>query len=466
MGGVHVRPAVLVRVRVARPRLWGTLALVLVAALGAGIAGVPAGAAASAPKKPAIVSFAAVPRRLTADGGAVRLTVAVANAATCIFKGQSAAFTSLNRVKTVSCRRGRVTAVLTVTPNIRAVPATIHYYVRAAAKGRSVQKALTVVQAGAPTATTVTPPPPPAVPPPTIDTSPLPDGARGAAYTATLSASGGAPPYTWTVASGSLPPGLSLSLSGTITGTPIGAGTFAFTVETADSALQTATAGLSIVVPASSLPVEELASSLNWSGYALDAGPFTSVTGSFNVPDLTNLSGSVNTSQWIGIDGDSPTNSDLIQAGVAEDYSRFGGVTVYAWWEILPDAETRISLGVKPGDTMTVTITQLSPGQWSILLRNGSTGESFSTTQSYSGQALSAEWIVEAPSDVRDRVTTLGQYSPPVTFTHIGWAGSATSFSPIELRQDGVVVSTPSPLSADQSSFSVAYGATAPPAPG
>lgn len=52
-----------------------------------------------------------------------------------------------------------------------------------------------------------------------------------------LFADGGVPDYTWTLRSGALPPGLSLSPSpGRITGTPTSAGTFTFVVRVTDSA--------------------------------------------------------------------------------------------------------------------------------------------------------------------------------------------------------------------------------------
>lgn len=57
----------------------------------------------------------------------------------------------------------------------------------------------------------------------------------GASYSATLNAAGGGAPYTWSVTSGSLPPGLSLSASGILSGTPVQAMTASFTVEVRDS---------------------------------------------------------------------------------------------------------------------------------------------------------------------------------------------------------------------------------------
>ncbi len=53
-----------------------------------------------------------------------------------------------------------------------------------------------------------------------VTTSSFPGGQVGIAYTANLAASGGTAPYKWSLSSGTLPGGLSLSSSGAITGTP------------------------------------------------------------------------------------------------------------------------------------------------------------------------------------------------------------------------------------------------------
>src|SRR5712664_2586850 len=73
-------------------------------------------------------------------------------------------------------------------------------------------------------------------PPPTVaTTSPLTAGTVGAAYSVTLQASGGAGTLTWSLASGTLPNGVSLSGGGVISGTPTATGTSTFTVQVADS---------------------------------------------------------------------------------------------------------------------------------------------------------------------------------------------------------------------------------------
>jgi hypothetical protein len=70
-------------------------------------------------------------------------------------------------------------------------------------------------------------------------------------YSATLQASGGATPYTWSISAGTLPAGLTLTGStGVIAGTPTTQGTSNFTVKVKDKNAATATKALSIVVNA------------------------------------------------------------------------------------------------------------------------------------------------------------------------------------------------------------------------
>ncbi len=85
--------------------------------------------------------------------------------------------------------------------------------------------------------------------PPSITTYSLPGGTVNSAYSATLAATGGTPPYSWSVISGALPAGLALNAgTGTISGTPTTAGTASFSVQVKDANAQTASASLSITI--------------------------------------------------------------------------------------------------------------------------------------------------------------------------------------------------------------------------
>jgi large repetitive protein len=66
-------------------------------------------------------------------------------------------------------------------------------------------------------------------------TSPLPAGSVGTLYSQTLTASGGVTPYTWTLVSGALPAGLSLTTTGVLSGTPTSTGTLLFSVNVSDA---------------------------------------------------------------------------------------------------------------------------------------------------------------------------------------------------------------------------------------
>lgn len=88
--------------------------------------------------------------------------------------------------------------------------------------------------------------------PPSITTTSLPGGTTGSAYSATLGATGGTIPYTWSISAGTLPAGLNLvASSGLISGTPASAGNSSFTVRVKDAKNNTATKTLSISIAAS-----------------------------------------------------------------------------------------------------------------------------------------------------------------------------------------------------------------------
>jgi putative Ig domain-containing protein len=108
----------------------------------------------------------------------------------------------------------------------------------------------------------------------TISTSELPQATVKASYSATLAATGGTTPYTWSISSGRLPAGLSLAAkTGTISGTPTSSGNFSFGVKVTDSTAstgwgktdKTATATVTLTVAAASSPIAPSALSITTS---------------------------------------------------------------------------------------------------------------------------------------------------------------------------------------------------------
>ena len=114
-----------------------------------------------------------------------------------------------------------------------------------------------------------------------IDTASLAVATADSAYTQTLSSSGGASPYRYALSSGALPAGLSLSASGTLSGTPMATGTFAFDVTSTDSSTGTgpfsATRSYTLQVDAPLLAVAPVSATI---GYGAGPSPVSlAITG-------------------------------------------------------------------------------------------------------------------------------------------------------------------------------------------
>jgi hypothetical protein len=89
----------------------------------------------------------------------------------------------------------------------------------------------------------------------------LPNGSVNAPYSATLQASGGTKPYSWSIMAGSLPAGLSLNATtGVISGTPTASAKPNFTVQVTDASTNSATQPFSITIePAVTITTTSLA---------------------------------------------------------------------------------------------------------------------------------------------------------------------------------------------------------------
>jgi hypothetical protein len=79
----------------------------------------------------------------------------------------------------------------------------------------------------------------------------LPNGRVNRPYSYALQATGGQPPYTWSLESGyTLPPGLNLRSSGTVGGTPTAGGSYVVSVKVHDSSTQILTATVFLLIEA------------------------------------------------------------------------------------------------------------------------------------------------------------------------------------------------------------------------
>jgi hypothetical protein len=96
------------------------------------------------------------------------------------------------------------------------------------------------------------------IPVPELDitsVSPMVNAQQGNPYSQALMAVGGVTPYSWSIAGGSLPPGLSLSSIGDVTGMPTDPGTYDFTARVTDSVSNTVTKALAITVVSPTLTI-------------------------------------------------------------------------------------------------------------------------------------------------------------------------------------------------------------------
>lgn len=103
---------------------------------------------------------------------------------------------------------------------------------------------------------------------PVITTTSLPNPTVGSMYSVMIQGSGGSMPYTFAVSAGSLPAGLTLSSTGTLSGTPTAGGTFNVTVMLTDSASHTATQAYTLIVSAPNITIAPTSPSAATDGVA------------------------------------------------------------------------------------------------------------------------------------------------------------------------------------------------------
>ena len=196
-------------------------------------------------------------------------------------------------------------------------------------------------------------------------------------------------------------------------------------------------------------------SSLNWSGYSAINGRYTSVSASWKQPTASCTSQTTYSSFWVGLDGDG--SNTVEQTGTSADCSG-GSPRYYAWYEMYPKFPVNLSLAIRPGDSISGSVTTDGSGHFTLHLHNNTTGGNFQTTQTLKRARLaSAEAIAEAPSG-SGGVLPLTNFGT-VSFSSTMVNGQAIgNFNPdrINMVQNGITKASTSSLSGG-TSFSVTW---------
>jgi hypothetical protein len=202
--------------------------------------------------------------------------------------------------------------------------------------------------------------------------------------------------------------------------------------------------------------------SLNWSGYSVAGGTYSSVTATWTQPAVVARSTDTYAAFWVGLDGD---GSDTVEQIGTMGYTHAGTSYYVAWYEMYPAALQMLSLAVHPGDAVTATVQWTGSTTFRLTLDNQTTGRSFAVERSSStAQRASAEIIAEAPADGAG-VLPLARFGlasfsgcaidggPPA-------AAGATAIDMVD--SGGGVIAATSALSADGAGFTVTDDFTEP----
>lgn len=131
-----------------------------------------------------------------------------------------------------------------------------------------------------------------------------------------------------------------------------------------------------------------------WAGYAVTGGgPYTTISGSWNVPAMDCSHGGGDASPWVGIDGWG--NGTVEQIGIDLD-CRNGQGSYHPWVEMYPGPSDYFHERVRAGDTLTASVS-VSDGTWTLTERDSTAGwsKTFHRRPKHTPQQASAEAIVE-----------------------------------------------------------------------
>lgn len=184
-------------------------------------------------------------------------------------------------------------------------------------------------------------------------------------------------------------------------------------------------------------------------------GPFTYITSTFNVPTITaSTAQTTDIAIWDGFQNSA--GSQILQAGVAAgSYDLVGGAYYwYAWYYNSTNGNPveGIPVAVNAGDTVSVTLYQVSGQTWAIEFTNDTTGRSSTTDQTWTQTSSTAEWDVESPP-TSPTASDLTSYSGAVSFRGMALIGTQTGAGEWLMSQPDGQSATPSALTS--SGFSI-----------
>jgi hypothetical protein len=142
--------------------------------------------------------------------------------------------------------------------------------------------------------------------------------------------------------------------------------------------------------------------SSNWAGYAVSKSDvkFRRVAATWVQPaaSCTTSGQRRYSAYWLGLGGYHTSSTALEQIGTEADCTAKGTASYAAWYEMVPEAPVEIDLTIRPGDTLSASVT-VSGHTVKLYLANRTRGTKFTKQLTVDRvDVTSAEWIVEAPS--------------------------------------------------------------------
>jgi hypothetical protein len=271
-----------------------------------------------------------------------------------------------------------------------------------------------------------------------ISTTSLSNGTINTFYSATLTATGGSGSYIWSLSSGSLPTGLTLSTSGIIFGTPTVTSTSSFTVLVYDTNSNSTTKTLSIFI-----------SSVSASTLSISTASLSNGTVGINYSATLAASGGSNPYTWKLSDGSLPTGLTLSETGVISGTPNVA--STYSFTVLVYDTASNAitkAFSVTISPALAISTTSLS---------NGTVGSNYSATLEASGGNSPYTWkLTDGSLPTGTTLNSTGVISgTPTTAATYNFTVLVTDTNSLTASKTlSIITSNPPPLSITTSSLS------------